>query len=102
MKRVLILLSFVMMVMLSGCGENENRDEVIRKFLGSTNEINVDCAMDMIKKENLSNEEMNLLYEVAKNKLDESYKPKLTKSDFEKNSEKVLGMLISFPLICGK
>ena len=102
MKRVLILLGFVMMIMLSGCGENENRDEVIRKFLGSTNEINVDCAMDMIKKENLSNEEMDILYEVARNGLDKSYKVKYTESDIEKNGQKIVGLILSLHLTCGK
>lgn len=101
MKRLLCLV-VVMMVMLSGCGENENQDEVIKKFLGSTNEINVDCAMNMIKKENLSNEEMNILFEIAKNGLDKSYKPKYTESDIEKKGKKVVGIIISLPLVCGK
>lgn len=58
MKRVLILLSFVMMVMLGGCGENESPQElVIKNYLIEDGVENIDCWMKEIK-EKFSNDEI--------------------------------------------
>lgn len=64
MKRVLILLSFVMMVILGGCGENESPQElVIKNYLIEDGVENIDCWMKEIK-EKFSNDEITKLVDI--------------------------------------
>lgn len=94
MKRVFILLSFMTLIVLGGCGEKETPQEiVIRDYLIKEGEVNVDCAMKELK-EKLSNEEIITLSKISS---DESSSP------YELfNNEKIVSTLMYISFVCPK
>lgn len=70
MRNVFILLSFVTLIVLGGCGEKETPQEiVIRDYLTKEGTENIDCWMKEIK-EKFSNDEITKLVDISLNKAD--------------------------------
>lgn len=97
MKRVLILLSFVMMIMLSGCGENESPKEILKMSLMKSDmfeDIDINCMVEQISSK-LNDDEIITLSQFLK---DENAKDSLSKQD----REDLIEVLTPAILICAK